>query len=108
MSYTPLDVKTVMFSDNLLMKNSINNPAYASSLQSQAKVQIKEKSEIEQNRTNDIVEISRESDKIKRKSLGEDNTQQQSSRRDSKKDSNKDDKGNFVESSNKSMIDIIV
>lgn len=107
MSYTPLDVKTVILSDNILMKNSINNPAYASSLQSQAKIQMKEKSDIEQNRTNDIVEISRESEKIRRKALGEDNTNNQKNQ-SNKKNSQEDNK-NFVENSgNDSIIDIIV
>lgn len=113
MSYTPLDVKTVIFADNLLLKNSVNNPAYASVLQSQAKIQMKEKSDIEQNRTNDIVEISRESDKIKRKNLGEDNTNQQEENQMSKEKEKNEviegkNKKNFVESEGGSVIDIIV
>lgn len=112
MSYTPLDVKTVIFSDNLLLKNSVNNPAYASVLQSQAKIQMKEKAEVEQNRTTDIVEISRESDKVKRKNLGEDNIDQQkrnlaSEEHREKEQSEKKEKG-FVESEGGSVIDIIV
>lgn len=108
MSYTPLDVKTAIFSDNLLMKNAINNPAYASSLQSQAKIQMKEKSDIEQHRTNDIVEISRESEKIKRKSLGEDNTKQEKHNLSSRESESKEKKENLLESNEGNVIDIIV
>lgn len=109
MSYTPLDVKTVIFSDNLLLKNAINNPAYASSLQSQAKLQIKEKAEIEQNRTQDLVEISREEEKIRRKQLGEDNINYQHEEGNNKE--NKQERKEVIhisESGKGDNIDIIV
>ncbi|MCX8028807.1 MAG: hypothetical protein N2712_02310 [Brevinematales bacterium] len=109
MSYTPLDVKTVIFADNLLMKNSVNNPAYASALQSQAKIQMKEKSEIEQNRTADVVEISREGEKIRRRNLGEDNAKNKEYQfQNSKNGSRKEKTEIIVENGEGNNIDIIV
>ncbi|MGC8766736.1 MAG: hypothetical protein ACP5QP_03465 [Brevinematia bacterium] len=109
MSYTPLDVKTVIFSDNLLLKNTVNNPAYASALQSQAKIQLKEKSDIEQNRPQDLVEISREEEKIRRKKLGEDgiNYQQQENKKRDKEEEYKEIV-HVYESGKGENIDIIV
>ncbi|MEN2998205.1 MAG: hypothetical protein ABDH28_04140 [Brevinematia bacterium] len=110
MSYTPLDVKTVIFADNLLMKNAVNNPGYASILQSQAKIQMKEKSDIEQNRPTDIVEISRESEKVRRKRLGEDNVKQQQYNFETGEKENKEDskEKDLVESGGGNIVDIIV
>lgn len=109
MSYTPLDIKTVIFSDNLLMKNAINNPAYASALQSQAKSQIKEKADIEQNKAQDLVEISREEEKIRRKQLGEDNINYQQEEGGSKKNNQEHKEAIHVSESGKGeYIDIIV
>ncbi|MCS7298745.1 MAG: hypothetical protein RMJ37_02130 [Spirochaetia bacterium] len=108
MSYTPLDIKTVIFADNILMKNSINNPGYASLLQSQARVIMKEKADIEQNRTTDIVEISRESEKIRRKNLGESNTKRiKYISRKQKEEQNLKENESLVESQKGNSIDII-
>lgn len=106
-SYTPLDVKTVISADNLLMKNAVNNPGYASILQSQAKIQMKEKSDVEQNRPADIVEISRESEKVRRRNLGEDNTRREPYQY-SKTKSRSGEKGGLVEKGEGNTIDIIV
>lgn len=110
MSYNPLEIKTIIVSENLFLKNSVNNPGYASLLHSQAKVQIKEKSDIEQNRPNTIVELSREEEKVRRKQLGEDNINYQrgEERKDKNKEEGKENHIHVVESGKGDNIDIIV
>jgi len=114
-SYNPLEIKTIIVSENLFLKNSVNNPGYASLLHSQAKSQIKEKSDIEQNRPNTIVELSREEEKIRRRQLGEDNINYQGNERqekEGKKEGKEEERGSphihVVESGKGDNIDIIV
>lgn len=110
MSYNPLEIKTIIVSENLFLKNSVNNPGYASLLHSQAKAQIKGKSDIEQNRPNTIVELSREEEKVRRKQLGEDNInyQREEERKEKNKEEEKENHIHVVESGKGDNIDIIV
>lgn|GEM_PF-2886574 len=112
-SYNPLEIKTVIVSENLFLKNAVNNPGYASLLHSQAKSQIKDKADTEQNRPNTLPELSREEEKIRRKQLGEDNINYQSSEEKEER-KEKSEKGenqeniHVVENGKGDNIDIIV
>ncbi len=75
MPYSPLDVKTVIFSEHLSPKLSSHNPGYATLIASHMKVQKENQIIQDQNKPSEIERTERESEKIKRRALGEDRTQ---------------------------------